>query len=267
MSTSRSFDRVASTYDRTRPLHEPIAKHGLQAILDIAGPKARILDVGTGTGRISVPLLERGADLIGCDISTKMLRLLQEKLPAARVAQADASQLPFPAARFDVVLTVHVLHLIPPWREALREFRRVLVPGGTYLNVRTWDAVGVSIRGKMWEFWRDWLKAQGVDARPSGLRDDAEFQSELQALGAQRTEVEVVRYPVTFTLRGELEHFASRSSSNTWDIPEDAYNASLAELRAWVAREYSDLDPDQQLEDQVRFVIDVARFSAEGREL
>ena len=261
MSTSRSFDRVASIYDQTRPLHDPIAKHGLQAILDIAGPKARILDVGTGTGRISVPLLERGANLIGCDISTKMLRLLQEKLPTARIAQADASQLPFPAARFDIVLTVHVLHLIPPWREALREFRRVLVSGGTYLNVKTWDAVGVSIRGKMWEFWRDWLKTQGVDARPSGLRDDAEFQSELQALGAQRMEVEVIRYPVTFTLRGELEHFASRSSSNTWDIPEDAYTASLAELRAWVAREYSDLDPDKQLEDQVRFVIDVVRFT------
>jgi ubiquinone/menaquinone biosynthesis C-methylase UbiE len=264
MSTSRSFDRVASIYDQTRPLHEPIAKHGLQAILDIAGPKARILDVGTGTGRISVPLLEHGADLIGCDISTKMLRLLQEKLPAARIAQADASQLPFPDAHFDVVLTVHVLHLIPPWREALREFRRVLVPGGVYLNVKTWEPVGVSIRGKMREFWRDWLKDHGVDARPSGLRDEVEFQSELQALGAQRTEMEVVRYPLNFTLRGELEHFASRTNSNTWDIPEDAYNASLAELHAWVAREYSDLDPDKQLEDQVRFVIDIIRFPQGG---
>jgi ubiquinone/menaquinone biosynthesis C-methylase UbiE len=264
MSTSRSFDRVASIYDQTRPLHEPIVKHGLPAILDITGPNARILDVGTGTGRISVPLLERGADLIGCDLSTNMLRLLQEKLPAARIAQADASRLPFPTGQFDIVLTVHVLHLIPPWREALREFRRVLVPGGTYLNVRTWDPVGVSMRGKMREFWRGWLKAQGVDARPSGLRDDEEFQSELQALGAKRTEVEVVRYPVTFTLRGELEHFASRTNSNTWDIPEAVYNGSLEELRSWVAREYRDLDPEAQLADEVRFVIEVVRFPEEA---
>jgi ubiquinone/menaquinone biosynthesis C-methylase UbiE len=77
MSKSRSFDRAADIYDQTRPLFEPIAKHGLQAILDITGPNARILDVGTGTGRISVPLLERGMDLIGCDISSAMLSLTQ----------------------------------------------------------------------------------------------------------------------------------------------------------------------------------------------
>lgn len=264
MSISRSFDRVASSYDQTRPLHEPIARHGLQAILDITGPNARILDVGTGTGRISIPLLERGADLIGCDLSANMLRRLQEKRRAARIAQADASRLPFPTAQFEVALTVHVLHLIPPWREALRELQRVLVPGGTYLNVKTWEPVGVSIRGQMREFWRDWLQAQGVDARPSGLRDDEEFQSELRALGAQRTEVEVVRYPLTFTLREELEHFASRVNSNTWDIPDAIFDASVEELRTWVAREYSNLDPDRQLTDEVRFVIDVVRFPEGG---
>jgi hypothetical protein len=57
-----------------------------------------------------------------------------------------------------------------------------------------------------------------------------------------------------------LEHFASRTNSNTWDIPDDLYNASLEELGAWVAREYSQLDPDAQLEDEVRFVIDIIRF-------
>src|SRR5689334_24267582 len=112
MTNSISFDRAAHFYDRTRLLHEPIAKHGIQAILDLTGPKARVLDVGTGTGRISIPLLERGLDLIGCDLSAKMLMRLQEKRPSARIVQADASLLPFPASHFDVVLTVHVMHLI-----------------------------------------------------------------------------------------------------------------------------------------------------------
>jgi ubiquinone/menaquinone biosynthesis C-methylase UbiE len=258
MSNSRSFDRAASIYDQTRPLLEPIATHGLQAILDHIGPSARVLDVGTGTGRISVPLLERGVDLIGCDLSDKMLRRLQEKYPAARIAQADAARLPFPAHRFDAVLTVHVLHLIPPWREALREFRRVLAPGGVYLNVRTWDPVGVTIRGRMREYWRSWLESKGVDARPTGLREDNEFQSELRSLGAELTEVEVVRYPVTFTVREELEYYASRINSNSWDIPEDVYNASVAELRAWVNRETGDLN--LPCAEEVRFVINVVRF-------
>src|SRR4030095_10096221 len=180
MNTSRSFDRAANIYDQTRPLLEPIAKHGLQAILDLAGPQARILDVGTGTGRISIPLLERGVDLVGCDISSRMLKRLQEKFSTACIAQADASRLPFPNGHFDVVLTVHVMHLIPPWREALREFRRVLVPGGLYLNVRTWDPVGINIRARMREFWRAWLDSQGVDARPTGIRDGSEFLPELR---------------------------------------------------------------------------------------
>ena len=159
---SLSFDRAAGIYDQTRPLPEPIAKHGIQAILDLMGAGARVLDVGTGTGRISVPLLERGADLIGCDISSKMLMRLQEKFPSARIAQSDASHLPFPAAQFDAVLTVHVMHLISPWREALREFRRVLKPGGAYLNVRTWATVGSSVREQMRVFWRGGLKAKVV---------------------------------------------------------------------------------------------------------
>src|SRR5262245_36888607 len=149
MNSSRSFDRAAHIYDQTRLLFEPIATHGIQAILDITVPEARVLDVGTGTGRISIPLLDRGVDLIGCDLSGKMLRRLQEKLPPARIVQSDASHLPFRTAHFDVVLTVHVLHLIPPWREALREFKRVLKPEGIYLNVKTWEAVGTSIRGQI----------------------------------------------------------------------------------------------------------------------
>lgn len=260
MNTSRSFDRAASIYDHTRPLLEPIATHGIQALLDIIGPKARILDVGTGTGRISIPLLEHGADLIGCDISSNMLRRLQEKLPSARIAQADASRLPFPTSHFDVVLTVHVLHLIPPWREALREFRRVLLPGGIYLNVRTWEPVGTSIRGRMREFWRGWLASQGVDARPSGIRDGSEFLPELRSLGTQLTEVEVIRYPLPFTLRAELERFASRTYSDSWEIPNDKFEASLQELRTWVDREYGHLD--QPRADEVKFTIDVARFEA-----
>jgi ubiquinone/menaquinone biosynthesis C-methylase UbiE len=260
MSNSRSFDRAANIYDQTRFLLEPIAKHGIQAILDITGPKARLLDVGTGTGRISVPLLDRGVNLIGCDLSTKMLMRLQEKFPAARLVQADASRLPFPSAHFDVVLTVHVMHLIPPWREALREFRRVLVPGGMYLNVKTWESVGASIRGQVREFWRRWLGTQGVNAYLPGVQSNADSLPELRSLGAHLTEVDVIHYPTTFTLREELERFAARVSSDAWDIPDAIFEASLEALRTWVDHEYGDLD--LQRADEVRFVIDVARFES-----
>lgn len=259
MSTSRSFDRAADFYDQTRPLAEPTAQPGIQAILDITGPKASVLDLGTGTGRISIPLLERGLDLIGCDLSAKMLMKLQEKYPSARIAQADASHLPFPSARFDYVMTVHILHLIPLWRDVVREVQRVLIPGGSYLNVKTWGSTGVSIRERLRLHWQDWLETRGVNAHNPGLQGREEFVRELQSLGAQLQEVEVLRYPLRFTLREELERFESRIYSDSWDIPDEIFGASLEELRTWLDDEYGDLD--QPREDEVRFAIDVARFS------
>jgi ubiquinone/menaquinone biosynthesis C-methylase UbiE len=258
MTTSRSFDRAADIYDETRPLLEPIAKQGIQAILDIVAAKRRLLEVGAGTGRISIPLLQRGLDLVGCDISSKMLRRLHEKFPPARIAQADAALLPFPNAHFDSVLTVHVLHLIPSWREALHEFRRVLVPNGLYLNVRTWVPSEGTIRQRFRAQWQGWLEAQGINTHPVGVRDQSEFAQEMQSLGAQLTQIEVVRYPLTFTLSEEMERLASRIDSLTWDIPDAIFEASIKELRAWVAQEYDDLD--QPREDEARMVIDVARF-------
>jgi ubiquinone/menaquinone biosynthesis C-methylase UbiE len=121
---SRSFDRAADYYDQTRELPEPIATRGIPALLQHIAPHGKILDVGTGTGRISVPLLRLGADVIGIDLSLNMLGKLRQKYPAAQVAQADAARLPFAARRFDAVLTTHVMHLIGPWRESLREYQR-----------------------------------------------------------------------------------------------------------------------------------------------
>src|SRR6185436_8101814 len=100
MNTSRSFDVAADIYDQTRPLFEATADVGIQSLLDAAGLEARILEVGTGTGRISIPLMERSADLIGCDLSAKMLARQREKYPAARLVQSDAVFLPFSARYF-----------------------------------------------------------------------------------------------------------------------------------------------------------------------
>src|SRR5258708_2980267 len=104
MSTSGaslSFDQAASYYDQTRDLPEPLASGGMQLILDNlkgqAGPQARLLEVGTGTGRIGVPLLQRGANLFGCDLSLKMMARQLSKWPGARLAQADATALPYAA--------------------------------------------------------------------------------------------------------------------------------------------------------------------------
>jgi ubiquinone/menaquinone biosynthesis C-methylase UbiE len=260
MNSSQSFDRAASIYDKTRPLPESTARHGIQAILDITGLEAFILDAGTGTGRISIPLLARGARLAGCDLSMKMLTRLQEKFSPAPLAQADAALLPFPANSFEAVLTVHVMHLVGPWREALREFRRVLKPDGKYLNIRTYEPVGISVREEIRDFWRSWVIAQGIDVRQPGVQNRTELLQELEIMGAHVMDVEVVRYPRVYTLREELERYQTRVYSDTWKIPDGIFEESVQELRARIVDEYGALD--QQVEDKVRFAIDVIRFES-----
>jgi ubiquinone/menaquinone biosynthesis C-methylase UbiE len=260
MSNSRSFDRAAHVYDQTRLLNEPIAKYGIPAILDIIGSNAHLLEVGAGTGRISIPLLERGVDLIGCDLSTQMLARFQEKFSPAPIAQADAVFLPFASKQFTAVMTVHVLHLIPEWREALHEFKRVLVPGGIYLYVRTWAFAETSVAEQIRRFWRGWLAANSMEVVHPGTRNDADLFQELRSMGADITEVEAVRYPNIFNLREELERFESRLGSDTWDIPDALFESSLKELRAWMMHEYGDLD--RRIEEEVRCIIYVARFAS-----
>lgn len=258
MKSSLSFDRAAEVYDQTRPLFDATADAGIRSLLDAAGQGARILEVGTGTGRIGVPLQQRGADFVGCDLSAKMLVRQREKHPAARLLQSDAAFLPFPSTHFGALLTVHVMHLIGPWREALREFKRVLRAGGVFLNVGTYAPISRSIRGLMRDHWRDWLKTQGVEIRHPGAQDQEEIRSELGRMGAQWKEVEVVRFPHRYTLRLELDRYTRRVFSDTWSVPDDLYQASLNELGDWVRREYGDLDAER--EETVRFVYDAVSF-------
>lgn len=258
MKASRSFDRAADVYDQTRPLFNASIDAGMRSLLETAGEGAHILEVGTGTGRISIPLLERGADLIGCDLSAKMLSRQRAKYPDARLVQSDAVCLPFPSRHFDALLVVHVMHLIGPWKESLREFKRVLKPGGVFLNVSTYEPVEKSLREKMRDHWRDWLKTQGVDTRHPGAQSDDELRIELRSMGAHLKEVEVVRFPHVYTLRIELDRYEARIFSDTWSVPEEVYQASLADLRDWVMQEYGDLD--QKIEETNRFVFDAAYF-------
>jgi hypothetical protein len=127
-----------------------------------------------------------------------------------------------------------------------------------YLNVRTWASAGESIREAMRHFWRHRLEVRGVNVGPPGMRSHEEFQQELNLLKASRAEVEVVRFHLPFTLREELERFATRTFSDAWDVPEEDHMASVQELRVWVEQTYGDLDRPR--EDPVRFMIDVVHF-------
>ncbi len=264
MKPSLSFDWAADFYDLTRTLPEEVAAQGLEAILEEARPGARILDVGTGTGRISVPLLERGADLIGCDISTKMMALLRAKFAAARLAVADASLLPFATASFGAVITCHVMHLVGPWREALQEYRRVLKPAGVYINIETEAPSGESTRKRITGFWKSRVESHGGSTRRPGVEDEKELRAALREMGATMHRLEIGRYSRSYTAHDVLNEIAIRTHSSARIVPDDIFPITLQELREWFAQEYP--DPEAEFRDERTFVVDVARFGKGGRE-
>ena len=102
----------------------------------------RVLDVGVGAGRISLPLAAEGARMVGIDASTLMLdqTARNREQPEGRspeeetsdegpgrldLARGDAQALPFPDRAFDAVVCLRVLMHVVDWRRALGELCRV----------------------------------------------------------------------------------------------------------------------------------------------
>jgi ArsR family transcriptional regulator len=95
----------------------------------------RLLDIGTGTGRILELLAGTADSATGVDRSPEMLRIARGKLAAAGnqkadLLQADMRALPFPDAAFDTVTMHHVLHFADNPAAVLAEAARMVAPGG-----------------------------------------------------------------------------------------------------------------------------------------
>ena len=100
----------------------------LRAVARALGPLAgrMILDLGCGKGRFAARLRDRGANVVGVDLSAAMLAEAKG-FPRAR---ASAHRLPFGAATFDGIASVEVFEHVGDVAAVLAEIRRVLRPGG-----------------------------------------------------------------------------------------------------------------------------------------
>jgi SAM-dependent methyltransferase len=117
--------------DRTPLLRaiEPVA----EALVGVAGVQAgqRVLDAGCGDGNVALACVRAGASVDACDLVEEMLRRGAQRCPEARFAVGDVQALPYPDARFDVVLSAFGFALAPRAVRAARELVRVCRPGGT----------------------------------------------------------------------------------------------------------------------------------------
>ncbi len=100
-------------------LHQKKAKYLVELIGPFLEKKAKIMDLGCGSGEVSKKLLELGYLVTSVDVVNKV------KVEGVKVLVYDGEKLPFGDKEFDKVLLITVLHHVDKYGELLREVARV----------------------------------------------------------------------------------------------------------------------------------------------
>ncbi|ERG88673.1 MAG: methylase involved in ubiquinone/menaquinone biosynthesis [halophilic archaeon J07HX5] len=128
-------DDVAEAYDEKRFSRggRLIDRREKRAVIDALSPldNKQILEIACGTGRFTTLLADRGANIVGVDISDPMLQQARERAQMTGVAdnltyfRGDAARLPFDDGQFDAVLAMRFFHLCDTPVEFMTELSRV----------------------------------------------------------------------------------------------------------------------------------------------
>ena len=252
-----SFDRAADYYDATRGL-APELREALADVLATAlRGKEPCLEIGVGTGRIALPLAERGLAMIGADIAPAMLQRLVANAGGRRpfpLLLADATRLPLLPSSLGAVMASHVLHLIPNWRSAVDESLRVLHCDGVLL---------VDFGGGTPAPWGEpserIMRGHGVVHDRPGVSEPSEVADYLAGRMTLRS-LRPVTTIVRRTLRQDLNEWEHQIHAWTWPYSAEQMRGACASVRAWAVDAPWPLDEVAELERTIQWW----SFSREG---
>lgn len=182
-----SFNRVAPTYARFRRGYPAEVLSAVQAAAGL-GPGVRVLEIGCGTGQLSVPLAQMGVDLLAVELGAKLAAITRRRLreyPTARSEVAEFESWPLPTRRFDAVLCANAFHWLDP-AVRVRKSAEALRPGGALCIVQPHH-----VRGGSPGFLEDtnpyyvkWGLGYDPDFQPPAPADLKPMYQEIEADGA-----------------------------------------------------------------------------------
>jgi SAM-dependent methyltransferase len=242
-----SYENQAALFDERAGLPPPAAESVASALAEIVGmaPGQRWLEVGAGTGNLSLPLLRRPIHYVGFDRSPGMLHFF--RLRAARAGLdaelivADGNER-WPAAdgSVDVVFSARALHHLD-LNQVFTEVRRVLVPGG-WLVVgrvrRPRDSPRSVLRRRMRQLLQDEV---GYAGRSGEQHMEHVFRA-LEAAGARRhPPVVAATWTRDHAPADSLYAWREKSGLAGLGLLPDFKSHVLRKLEEWARTEFGDL--------------------------
>ena len=267
---SLRFDALVEAFEAGRGL--PLAaQEGLIGLVDelAEGRRLRILDAGAGTGRLALPLLVRGHDVVALDRVRSMLDWMAAKLAevgplpgACRLVLGDVTALPFADGTFEAAILSNVLYQVADWRRALDEISRVLHPDGALL-------LGVErsvLTPALTTFDRQWraeIEATGYRHPPQEPDDDTVL-AEVDDRAASCEVRQLATWETGRTVAEALDGYGERLRPLYPTVPDDAWRETVSRFTDWARAAFPDLST--RLDCTVTLEVTVTRGLSRSRE-
>jgi SAM-dependent methyltransferase len=234
------FDRAAEYYDRTRAI--PIEELGvtIDQLIDAIGGRGRCLEIGVGTGILSLELHRRGVPMAGVDLSAAMLAKLVEKSGGERpfpMVIGDVRALPFADQTFGAGLARWIFHLVPAWEAAVDELARVVRPGGTIL-------VNLGAFRNAWQVVDRFVRAAGDIPFAVGLdpRQPERLDAVFARHGASVRLLDPIHSRDDTTVGEFIDEMKRGEHSWTWRVDAAVRERIIPDIQAWAVQRFGSLD-------------------------
>lgn len=196
---------------------------------------ATILDVGCGTGQLTLALAGKGFTVIGVDISGKMIDIASSKIKKGMKVSfrvGDARRLDFKDNTFDATIASKLFQHIRDWQGAIEEILRVTKPGGYFIYINETGAFRNKVRKKA----ESLANQPGYAHRYLGVTDRQTLKDYFLSKGCVCSTIDTssLKWHKKITHGRMFKDFEDRLFAEFWYMPEDDYTSMLMSLREWI---------------------------------
>ena len=260
------YEDQAAGFDERAAISSEVGESVAAAVVEIAGLRQgdTLLDVGAGTGMLSLHFIMRPIRYIGFDLSPAMLAVFHEKVEKARLCAellvADGNgRWPTEDGSVAAIFSARALHHVSV-DHAVAETRRVLRPEGGWLILGMVRRPNESVKPTLRRQMRKLLEEEGYSGRSRHVHAQALFSS-LEAMGGERVESRVVaRWTRRHAPLDSITAWQGKEGLAGYDIPEEVKKRVLVRLRAWAEERYR--NPEAPLDQEEFFELNAIHVRA-----